>query len=70
MNSSLRTADPVTHRKIVIVSLIAAIVMVVVGISAHTADSSSATNAIQMDRGVVKAGKPVNLTASDMSTIR
>ena len=35
MNSSLTTADRTTHLKIVVVSLIAALVVLAVGISAH-----------------------------------
>jgi hypothetical protein len=35
MNHSLRTADRATHLKIVVVALIAATVVVSIGISAH-----------------------------------
>ena len=35
MNSSLATADRTTHLKIVIVSLMAAVLVMVVGITAH-----------------------------------
>jgi hypothetical protein len=70
MNSSLRTADPTTHLKIVVVSLMAAIVVTVVGITAHISDSRSATFAMQIDRTVVTAGNPASVAAIDNPTIR
>lgn len=69
MNSSLRTADPATHLKIVVVSLMAAIVVVMVGYSAHVGASRSTTFAIQMDRSVVKLSDPASLAAIDNPTI-
>ena len=70
MNHSLTSASRTTHLKIATVSLIAAIVVVVVGINARMPDAS-ATARIRTDGPmVVKAGKPATLTSRDGSTIR
>lgn len=70
MNSSLRTANYTTHLKIVALSLVAAIAVVVVGISARIADSSSTAVAVKVDRVVAKAQKPGHLTFNNIPTIR
>ena len=63
MNSSLWTADRNTHLKIVAVSLLTAIAIVAGGISVRISDMAS----VQVDRAVVKAGKPIIFTANDVS---
>lgn len=64
MNSSIRSADPATHIKIVIVSLLTAIVVVVIGISARDVG-------INVDiPAVTKAGKPVSFSIKDVPTVR
>ena len=66
MNSSLWSADRMTHVKIVAVSLIMAIVVVVaVGSSVRVADTNN-----YADRIVIKAGQPVGVSTIDVSTIR
>jgi hypothetical protein len=70
MNSSLWSADRNTHIKIVAVSLVAAIVVMAVGVSARIADPGAVTARIQADGPVIKAGKPASFTANDISTIR
>jgi hypothetical protein len=70
MNSSLWSADRSTHLKIVAVSLVAAIAVLAVGISARISDSGTMTARIQTDGPVVKAGKPTTVTVNDLSTIR
>jgi hypothetical protein len=57
MSHSLIGADRATHLKIVAVSLVAAIAVVAVGITARVADGGAAAQA------VVKAGKPSTYTA-------
>jgi hypothetical protein len=69
MNSSLRSADPLTHVKIVVVALIAAIVVVLVGTSAHVMNSTE-TAMIAPDRIVVKAAKPSTMTMKEAASIR
>jgi hypothetical protein len=69
MNSSLRTADPLTHIKIVVVALIAAVAVVLVGTSARVMNSTE-TAMITPDRAVVKAAKPSTITMKDTATIR
>ena len=64
MNHSIHSADRATHLKIVVVALVAGIAVAAFGISARTnADYSQTAH-------VVKAGKPVVVTSSDVSTIR
>jgi hypothetical protein len=64
MQSSIRSADPMTHIKIVVVSLLAAIVVVAIGINARSFG-------INVNAPVVsKGGKPVNLSIKDIPTVR
>ena len=70
-NSSLVTADRTTHLKIVVVSLVAAIVVVAVGIAARPiAPELGASARIQASGPAIKAGKPTAVTSSDASTVR
>jgi hypothetical protein len=66
MNSSLFTADRITHFKIVAVSLMAAIAVVAIGISARITESSFGTAQVQLDRVVVIAGKPTIYSVNDL----
>jgi hypothetical protein len=70
MNSSLRSADLATHIKIVVVALVAAIVIVGAGASARIRDSSSTTAMTKANGPVLRAGKPANITANDISKVR
>ena len=62
MNSSLWSAGRSTHLKIVAVSLMASIIVVVIGINARV-DSDA-------NQVVVKAGKPAIYTDNAGSTVR
>ena len=64
MNHSIHSADRSTHLKIVIVALVAGIAVAGFGISARTGSDFTQT------AHVVKAGKPVVITSSDLSTVR
>jgi hypothetical protein len=66
MNHSIHSADRTTHLKIVIVALVAGICVAGFGVAARTGGNDGTT---QMAR-VIKAGKPVVLTASDVTAIR
>ena len=71
-NSSLRSADSATHLKVVVVSLIAAIMVVGVGILAKPNFSDgTATFAARFDAAgpVIRAGK-ATATAGDLGNVR
>jgi hypothetical protein len=68
-NYSLTTADRKTHLKIVVVSLIAGIVVVGVGIAARPNLPDMSTQ-LEARAPVLKAGKPVIWTGADTTTIR
>ena len=65
MNHSIHSADRTTHLKIVVVALVAGIAVAAFGISARTSSDFSTQTA-----HVVKAGKPVVVTSSDLTKIR
>ena len=69
MNHSLMTADRTTHLKMVVVSLVAAIIVVVVGISARLTDTSQTTARLQ-SAPVMKAEKSVTFTSSEAVRVR
>ena len=62
MNSSMFTADRVTHLKIVVVALIAAIVVAGVGVTARVADYN---NEIHASGPALKAGKTMSNAVRD-----
>ena len=70
MNHSLVTADRTTHLKIVAVSLVAAIAVILVGITARVSDTGGATAKFEAHGPVLKAGKPAAITARDGTTIQ
>lgn len=69
-NSTIFTADRTTHLKIVVVSLVASILVIIVGIAARTTTTADTTARIQTAGPAVKAGKPIAITNSDTSAIR
>lgn len=66
MNHSIYSADRSTHLKIVVVALVAGIAVAGVGILARGGNSDDYAQAAH----VIKAGKPVVVTSSDMSLVR
>jgi len=70
MNSSLRSADLNTHIKITVVALVAAVILVAVGLTARTANTDLATASVNVDGPVLKAGKPTTFTSSDHAATR
>jgi hypothetical protein len=68
-NHSIATADRVTHLKIVVVSLIAGIVVVAVGIAARPSLPDMSTQ-LEARAPVLKAGQPVTWTSHEQTTIR
>ena len=70
MNHSLVTADRTTHLKIVAVSLVAAIAVIMVGITARITDTGTASAKLETHGPVLKAGKNSTITARDGSSIQ
>ena len=70
-NSSLTSADGATHLKVVVVSLVAAILVVGVGILAKPTFSDGGVTASRLEASgpVIRAGKPTT-TAADARIIR
>ena len=69
MNHSLVTADRTTHLKIVAVSLVAAIAVILVGVTARITDTGASAG-MQAHGPLLKAGKPAVLTATDGSKVQ
>ena len=67
MNHSLVTADRTTHLKIVAVSLVAAIAVILVGVTARITDTGASAEA---SGPVLKAGKPATVTSRDATAIQ
>ena len=65
-NSSLFTADRVTHLKIVVVALLFATMVAGVGVAARITDTGSG----RYEATVLKAGKPVTASTSAATTVR
>ncbi|MBV9563849.1 MAG: hypothetical protein JOY90_25905 [Bradyrhizobium sp.] len=65
MNHSIYSADRSTHLKVVVVALVAGIAIAGLGITARSASDDYTQTA-----RVIKAGKPVTITSSDVSTVR
>ena len=65
-NSSMFTADRMTHLKIVVVALIAGIAVAGFSISARNTSDEGYTQTAR----VMKAGKPVAITSSTNSLVR
>ena len=66
-NSSLFTADRMTHLKIVVVSLVCATLVAGVGVASRVTDSVAGT---RMEATVVKAPAPITAAATETNTVR
>jgi len=69
MSVSLLSADRATHLKIIVVSLIAATVVVLIGINARISDSTNMTARIETNGPVIKAGKPAIYSTRGISDV-
>lgn len=72
-NTTLTSADSATHLKIVVVSLIAGILVVGVGIAARPSPTDSgvaSATRLEANGPVVRAGKPVAVTSGSATAIR
>ena len=71
MNYSLATADRTTHLKVVVVALVAAIVVVAIGITARVTSRDTETARVRTQGVVVvKAGAPVAYTRTETPPVR
>jgi hypothetical protein len=66
-NSSLLTADRMTHLKIVVVALMCATMVAGVGVAARVTDGAATAG---MEATVVKVGTPVTASTSLDRTVR
>ena len=67
-NSSMFTADRMTHLKIVVVALVCATMVAGVGIAARVTDGTDTASGLQAT--VVKATAPVTAATTDSNTVR
>ena len=70
MNHSFYSADRMTHLKIVVVALIAAIGVAGLGISAHVTSDNDFTQTARANTPVLKASRTMMITSSEQSVIR
>jgi hypothetical protein len=68
-NSSLLTADRMTHLKIVVVSLVCATLVAGIGVAARVTDGVSMGNG-RMEATVIKIGKPVTAATTEDRIVR
>lgn len=66
MNHSIYSADRATHLKVVVVALVAGIAVAGLGITARMGSDEGLTQTAR----VIKAGKPVVVTSSNVSVVR
>jgi hypothetical protein len=68
-NSSMFTADRMTHLKIVVVSLVCATIVAGIGVAARVTDSVTSADG-RMQATVIKAAPPVTAATGDSNTVR
>ena len=68
-NSSLFAADRTTHLKIVVVSLVCAMLVAGIGLTARVSDHSAGASG-RLETTVIKPAKPVTASAGDDRTVR
>jgi hypothetical protein len=67
-NSSMFTADRMTHLKIVVVGLICATLVAGIGIAARVNDGTASNG--RLEATVIRAGAPVQAATTDGNTVR
>jgi hypothetical protein len=70
MSESLWSAGRDTHVRIITVALVAAIIVVTVGIYSRITTSGESVAAVKADRPVVRAGQPAAYTDSTKLSVR
>jgi hypothetical protein len=68
-NSSLLTADRMTHLKIVVVALVSATLVASIGVAARINDGAATANG-RLEATVIKAGKPVTASTGADRMVR
>jgi hypothetical protein len=68
-NSSLLTADRMTHLKIVVVSLVCATLIAGIGIASRMTEAPATADG-RIEATVIKAAKPMTAATADDRTIR
>ena len=68
-NFTMRTADRLTHLKIVVVALVAGIAVIGIGMAAH-APASNMSAQLEARAPVLKAGQPVIWSGTETRTVR
>jgi hypothetical protein len=66
-NSSLLTADRMTHLKIVVLSLVCATLVAGIGVAAHLSDGGAG---VRIEVTLAKPGKPLTASVTQDSTVR
>jgi hypothetical protein len=67
-NSSMFTADRMTHLKVVVVALVCATLVAGVGIAARVTDGAMTSSGLQAT--VIKATAPATAATTDSNTVR
>jgi hypothetical protein len=67
-NSTMFTADRMTHLKIVVVALVCATMVAGIGIAARVTDGMTTNSGLQAT--VIKATAPVTAATTDSNTVR
>jgi len=72
MSHSMYTAGRTTHLKIVVLSLLCAIVFAIVGLTVRVGqmDGAHTTNRTEASGPVIRAGAPKSVTSNDQNTVR
>ena len=72
MSHSMYTAGRTTHLKVVVLSLLCAIVFALVGFTARVSqmDGARTTSRIEASGTVIRAGAPKTVTSNEKNTIR
>ena len=72
MSHSMYTAGRTTHLKVLVLSLLCAIVFAIVGLTARVSQINRAqtANRIEAIGPVIRAGAPKSVTSNDQNTIR
>jgi hypothetical protein len=72
MSHSMYTAGRTTHLKVVVLSLLCAIVFALVGLTARVShmNGGQTTNRIEASDPLIRAGASKSVTSNDQNTIR
>ena len=72
MSHSMYTAGRTTHLKIVVLSLLCAIVFAIVGLTVRVGqmDGARTTSRVDPSGRVIRAGAPKSVTSNEQNTIR